>query len=157
MSLAALKQRLADHLAPAHSTRPGVPTGIAELDAALPGGGLPRGRLTEIAGTRGWGGGKATVARRIAESALGRGEWVAYIDATRTLAPRDWAHLSPSVSVVRPREAARGAWCADILLRSGAPASTHSTGVSTYPITPPRNAPPSTEMTPSVSWLSSSW
>ena len=122
MSVAALKQQLADHLAPAHLARPPMPTGIAALDAALPGGGLPRGRLTEIVGTRGWGGGKATVARRIAESALGRGEWVAYIDATRTLAPRDWAHLGAheGLWMVRPHDPARAAWCADVILRSGA-------------------------------------
>jgi hypothetical protein len=100
-----------------------VPTGIAELDAVLPARGLPRGRLAEIVGARGsWGGGKATVARRIVEAALGRGDWVAYIDATRTLAARDWAHLGlhEGLWVVRPQDPARAAWCADVILRSGA-------------------------------------
>ena len=121
MSLALLKQQLASHLAPPR--RPGVPTGIAELDAVLPARGLPRGRLTEIVGARGsWGGGKATVARRIVGTALGRGEWVAYIDATRTLAARDWAHLGlhEGLWMVRPHDPARAAWCADVILRSGA-------------------------------------
>ena len=59
------------------------------------------------------------------ERAVASNWWVAYIDAARTLAPRDWAHIdtrgmSDSLWVVRPDTAARGAWCADILLRSGA-------------------------------------
>jgi hypothetical protein len=47
---------------------------------------------------------------------------VAYVDANRTLAPRDWAALGAydGLWVVRPDAPARGAWCADVLLRSGA-------------------------------------
>ena len=49
------------------------------------------------------------------------GEWVAYIDASRTLAPRDWAQLGDgTLWVVRPPEAVKAAWCADVLLRSAA-------------------------------------
>jgi len=95
-----------------------MPTGIDALDGALASGGLPRGRLTEILGATG----KLTLLRRIVDVAVARGEWVAYIDASRTLAPRDWAHLAdvPGVWIVRPRDAARSAWCADVLLRSAA-------------------------------------
>ena len=48
--------------------------------------------------------------------------WVAYVDAQRTLDPRDWAHLGDAEGVwmIRPRDATRAAWCADVLLRSGA-------------------------------------
>ncbi|HUF27643.1 MAG TPA: hypothetical protein VMM18_11775 [Gemmatimonadaceae bacterium] len=122
MSIAALKARITEHLTPAPSGKPGVPTGIAALDGALPSRGLPRGRLTEIVGVGGWGGGKATVARRIVETALCGGEWVAYIDATRTLAPGDWAHLGmhEGLWMVRPQDPARAAWSADVILRSGA-------------------------------------
>ena len=119
MSLALLRRQLDEILAPALS-EPGLPTGLAELDAALPGGGLPRGRLSELVGTRG--SGKTTLTRRVVEAVAGRGLWVAYVDAARTLAPRDWAHLGEreGVWMIRPREVARGAWCADVLLRSGA-------------------------------------
>ena len=97
---------------------PGMPTGIDALDQALASGGFPRGRLTEITGATG----KLTLLRRVVEAAVERGEWVAYIDASRTLAPRDWAHVARAdgVWMVRPTEPSRGAWCADVLLRSAA-------------------------------------
>jgi hypothetical protein len=95
-----------------------MPTGLAALDNALASGGLPRGRLTEVIGATG----KLTLMRGVVEAALERGEWVAYIDASRTLAPRDWAHLGhiDGVRIVRPPDAAKAAWCADVLLRSAA-------------------------------------
>ncbi|MEK7403289.1 MAG: hypothetical protein AABZ80_13110 [Gemmatimonadota bacterium] len=97
---------------------PGMPTGMDALDDALASSGFPRGRLTEIVGATG----KLTLLRRVVDAAVARGEWVAYIDASRTLAPRDWAHLShvEGVWMVRPPEPARAAWCADVLLRSAA-------------------------------------
>jgi ribosomal protein L7Ae-like RNA K-turn-binding protein len=47
---------------------------------------------------------------------------VAVIDGSRTLAPREWAEAGDSgrLWVIRPPGADRSAWCADILLRSGA-------------------------------------
>jgi len=90
------------------------------LDAGLTGGGLPRGRLTEVVGERG--SGKATLLRRLVEQTLSEAGWVAYIDATRTLAPRDWAHLGDEEGLwmIRPRDPSRATWCADVLLRCGA-------------------------------------
>jgi hypothetical protein len=97
-------------------------TGIAELDAALSRRGIPRGRLTEVTGARG--SGKATLLRRMVMEAISRGLGVAYVDASRTLAPRDWASVADEAGdafwVVRPKQASRGAWCTDVLLRSGA-------------------------------------
>ena len=120
MSLAVLRQQLAEIVEGARPAMPGIATGLPALDAALPGHGLPRGRLTEITGAPG--SGLTTFARQLVSATLHAGWWVAYIDAARTLAPRDWAALGAheGLWVVRPNEPARGAWCADVLLRSGA-------------------------------------
>jgi hypothetical protein len=103
-------------LPPPAPQAPGMPTGFDALDDALGAAGLPRGRLTEVVGMSG----KLTLLRRVVEAAIQRGEWVAYIDASRTLAPRDWAALArgDGIWVVRPPVAAKAAWCADVLLRS---------------------------------------
>ena len=100
-------------------------TGIAALDAVLARGGVPCGRLTELIGARG--GGKTSVLRRLVHATVERGLWVAYVDAARTLAPRDWAAAAaaardaePVLWMIRPERCARGAWCAELLLRSGA-------------------------------------
>jgi hypothetical protein len=94
---------------------PGLPTGLDALDAALASDGLPRGRLTEVVGATG----KLTLLRQIVDAAVARGEWVAYIDASRTLAPRDWADFeTKNLWVVRPPQRAQAPWCADVLLRS---------------------------------------
>jgi hypothetical protein len=107
-------------LPPPPPVAPAIPTGIAALDAVLPGAGLPRGRLTELAGPAG--SGKTTIARAIVETTMANHGWVAYIDAQRTLDPRDWSHLGDAEGVwmIRPHDATRAAWCADVLLRSGA-------------------------------------
>ncbi|MFL5606354.1 MAG: ATPase domain-containing protein [Gemmatimonadaceae bacterium] len=98
---------------------PALPTGIAALDAVLQGG-LPRGRLTEIVGAHG--SGKTTLARALVETTAAQHDWVAYIDAQRTLDARDWVHLGDAEGVwmIRPHDASRAPWCADVLLRSGA-------------------------------------
>ncbi|HMI57032.1 MAG TPA: hypothetical protein VK511_03205 [Gemmatimonadaceae bacterium] len=98
-----------------------LPTGLAELDAILVGRGIPRGRLTEITGASG--SGRTSMLRTLVAAVATGGRWVAYIDATRTLAPRDWAHVGSDRAplwIVRPTSSARATWCADLLLRSGA-------------------------------------
>ena len=135
-ALRALERELAEVLAPARPGSPGIATGLAALDAALQGG-LPRGRLTEIAGAPG--AGTTSLVRHLVASAVRAGLPVAFVDATRTLAPRDWAfqgsagagaradarvgtgaEAHDALWVVRPADPAKGAWCADVLLRSGA-------------------------------------
>lgn len=121
MSLALLRQQLAAVVAGTPSGTPGLPTGVRGLDAILPGGGLPRGRLTELLAPPGLG--KTTLARSLVSATIRGGGGVAWIDATRTLDPRDWAAESAAYEalwVVRPGEPARAPWCADLLLRAGA-------------------------------------
>jgi hypothetical protein len=119
-SLHALRRQLDEVIERDRPAQAALPTGVAALDAVLPGGGLPRGRLTELLGRPG--SGRTTLLRQVVEHLVLAGTWVAYVDATRTLSPRDWAALGhrEELWVVRPRDAQRGAWCTDVLLRSGA-------------------------------------
>lgn len=121
MSLPALRQQLAAILAPPRvGGAAAIPTGIEALDRALSDGGIPSGRLTEIQGVLG--SGRTTLVRQLVLSAVDARRWVAVIDGSRTLAPREWAEAGESgrLWVIRPSGADRSAWCADILLRSGA-------------------------------------
>jgi len=120
MSLPALRQQLAALLSPPRvGGSVAIPTGIAELDRALSDGGVPNGRLTEIQGARG--SGRTTLVRHLVMTAVAARRWVAVIDGSRTLTPREWAEAGDSgrLWVIRPPGADRSAWCADILLRSG--------------------------------------
>ncbi len=97
-----------------------VPTGLVALDALLPGGGLPRGRATEWLGPRSCG--KMALLRQTLREIHGFGEPVAIVDAPRTLYAPDWVALSERSSafwIVHPPPG-EAAWCADLLLRSGA-------------------------------------
>ena len=138
---------------------PSLPTGLTALDVML-GGGLPRGRLSELQAPRGQG--RTTLMRALVAHTLATGRWVAIVDAQRTLAPADWARLaSPSpggpgaigttptpppsrgplppesetsrLAVIRPADPARAPWCADVLLRSGAYALVVLDGVPALP------------------------
>lgn len=115
-SLSSLRAQVATIVAGNASAGPSWPTGIHDLDTAL-GGGVPRGRVTEVVGTMG--AGKTSLVRQLAARVLSTGGWVAWIDATRTLAPQELAGLGERLIVIRPREHTRGAWCADLLLRGG--------------------------------------
>jgi recombination protein RecA len=91
-------------------------TGLAQLDRAL-GGGIPRGRVTEISGPLAVG--KTALLRRLVTQVLHTGAWVAWIDAKRTLAPAPFTALGARFVVIRPPDTKRSAWTADLLLRSG--------------------------------------
>jgi hypothetical protein len=118
--LSALRQQLAAIVAPPVAPGETIATGIAALDAVLEGGGIPCGRLTDLAGAPG--SGVTTLTRSVVAGAIADKRWVAYVDASRTLAPADWAPLSATgrLWIVRPPQHDQGAWCADVLLRSGA-------------------------------------
>ena len=121
MSISALRQQLAAILPPPRASEGvAIPTGIEALDRALSDGGVPSGRLTEIQGARG--SGRTTLVRHLVQTTVEARRWVAVIDGSRTLAPREWAEAGDSgrLWMIRPHGADRSAWCADILLRSGA-------------------------------------
>ena len=121
MSVVALRQQLAAILAPPRvGGTAAIPTGIEALDRALSDGGVPSGRLTEIQGALG--SGRTSLVRHLVTTAVAERRWVAVIDGSRTLTPREWAEAGDSgrLWVIRPPGADRSAWCADILLRSGA-------------------------------------
>ncbi|MFQ5680354.1 MAG: hypothetical protein ACE5HP_12955 [Gemmatimonadota bacterium] len=95
------------------------PTGISPLDALLPEGGLPRGRVVEWLGPRSCG--KTALLRAALLRWYGEGEAVAVVDAGRTLYAPDWVELAGEIPfwVIRPSRREEAAWCTDLLLRSG--------------------------------------
>jgi recombination protein RecA len=160
-SLVALRQALDTVVERERTPRdtPALATGIAALDALLPGGGVPRGRLTEVQAPRGHG--RTTLLLQMAGQVLAAGRWVAVVDAERTLDPAGWAPLlsratallragrglgamagaaptivgedDPRLAVIRPRDRAQAAWCADVLVRSGAYALVIVDGIPSLP------------------------
>jgi recombination protein RecA len=62
-----------------------LPTGVPELDAALPGGGLPRGGLTELIAARSAGG--TSLAMRVVAQAQRGGAWACWLDLGRSFTP----------------------------------------------------------------------
>ncbi|MEO7522080.1 MAG: hypothetical protein ABIW79_09715 [Gemmatimonas sp.] len=115
-ALECLRARVAEVVAASRPAGAPWPSGVAALDSAL-GGGIQRGRITEVVGALG--AGRSTLLRQVAARVLERGGWVVWIDARRTAAPQSWAGLGKRLVMVRPPDARRGAWCADQLLRSG--------------------------------------
>lgn len=95
-----------------------VSTGSATLDAALPGGGLPRGKLTAWLPS----GGAAAVLRAACRATLAAGERAAWVDGTRAVtlgwAGEEWRVGAPLV--VRPAGRTSALRSAELLLRSGA-------------------------------------
>lgn len=107
-----IEQRFPGAVPSVYQTTSGVPTGVAALDAALPSGGLPRGRLCV------WqpGVGAGAVLRAACAAALARGERAAWIDAARTASGEiPWS----GVALVRPETPREALICAEELVRSG--------------------------------------
>jgi len=94
-------------------------TGLPALDGALAGG-LPRGRVTELAGARS--AGRTALACRIAASATTAAETIAWIDPGDTLDPAaaDGAGVALSRTLwVRPRSPGDALRATEILLGAG--------------------------------------
>lgn len=116
-SVLALKELLEQRFPGAQPLRPGgaaapLETGIAALDGMLPGGGLPRGRLTL------WrpGGGATAVLRAACRATVERGERAAWVDVAGVVVER---FAGAGVALLRPEGGVRGLECAEELLRSG--------------------------------------
>ncbi len=97
-----------------------VSTGIAALDGALPGGGLPRGKLTAWAPAAG----AAAVLRSACRAVLAGGERAAWVDGTETVtfgwAAADARGPLPVPLLVQPSDRMNALRCAELVLRSGA-------------------------------------
>lgn len=103
------------------SAKEGIPTGFNELDALFPGGGWPRGALTEFL-TPGEGIGALSLAMPALARLSQEKRWIAwvappYIPYAPALATAgvDLSH----VLMIRPRAASDGLWAVEQTLRSG--------------------------------------
>ena len=100
-------------------TAPRLATGLSALDAVL-GGGIPRGRITELAGPRS--AGRTGLAAAIAASATRAGETIAWVDPEDALDPEAAAAAGLALARllwVRPRGVPDALRAAEILLGAG--------------------------------------
>ena len=96
----------------------GIATGVPAIDAAL-GGGLPRGRVTELVSAAPSSGGELVFAALLASTRAARLR-IALIDAADGFAPRNHrADLLRHLVWVRPRSMPEALECADVLVRDG--------------------------------------
>jgi len=109
---ALLENRFPDATPVTHRTAEPVATGIAALDAILPGGGLPRGRLTVWTPE----GGATAILRAAAQTTVINGERAVWIDGSGTVAGPFWEE---GPVLVRPRSRREGLRASEELLRCG--------------------------------------
>ena len=107
-----LEQRFPDATPVTHRTAEPVTTGIQLLDAILPGGGLPRGRLSVWLPR----GGATAVLRAACHTTVASGERAAWIDSIGTIAGEFWEE---GAVLVRPASRLNSLRCAEELLRCG--------------------------------------
>src|SRR5258706_9747086 len=93
-----------------------VPLGIAAIDEAL-GGGLPRGRVTELCGPRG--SGRLSLMMAALRAAEAQGELVALVDVADAFDPRSAPLALERLLWVRPCNLADGLVAADRVLDAG--------------------------------------
>src|SRR5881394_2938294 len=108
-----LAQRFPDAAPLAYGVASAAATGIAALDAVLPNGGFPRGKLTAWHSE----GGGTTVLRTACQSTIATGERAAWIDGTRTLEVGPAA--MDGVLIFRPANPLHALRSAETLLRCG--------------------------------------
>jgi hypothetical protein len=107
-----LEQHAPDALPLTHRTAVPVATGIVELDGILPGGGLPRGRVTVWMPQ----GGAASVLRAACHATVAAGERSVWIDGMGVVTGASWEE---GPILVRPKSRKHALRSADELLRSG--------------------------------------
>ncbi|HSL72671.1 MAG TPA: hypothetical protein VK864_20640 [Longimicrobiales bacterium] len=108
----ALAQRFPNAQPVIYRTAGAISTGHAALDALLPGGGLPRGRLTlwEV------GGGASALLRGACAAVVMRGERSAWVDAQRVTTGDGWVK---GPLLLRPENELNALSCAEELMRCG--------------------------------------
>jgi hypothetical protein len=108
----ALQERFPNAQPIVYRTAGAVATGLASLDAMLPGGGLARGRFTL------WspGGGATAVLRAACVAVVQRGERAAWVDGQRVVSGDGWVR---GPLLLRPATEMNALSCAEELLRSG--------------------------------------
>lgn len=107
-----LEQRFPDAVPITRRSGGGLSTGIPALDRALPGGGLPRGKLSAWApGT-----GVTAILRAACSRAAGQGERTAWIDGEGVAWGERWRS---GAVLLRPATPLQGLEAAEVLLRSG--------------------------------------
>ena len=109
---ALLENRFPDATPVTHRTAEPVATGISALDAILPGGGLPRGRLTVWVPE----GGATAILRAASQTTVLNGERAVWIDGKGTIAGAFWEE---GPVLVRPRTRREGLRASEELLRCG--------------------------------------
>jgi hypothetical protein len=107
-----LEQRFPDATPVTHRTAEPVATGIGQLDAILPGGGLPRGRLSVWMPQ----GGATAILRASCLSVASTGERAAWIDGLGTITGQFWEE---GPVLVRPASRRNSLRAAEELLRCG--------------------------------------
>ena len=118
IAFAAMRSLLAAR--PSRPPRSGgaIATGVAGIDAAL-GGGLPRGRVTELISAAAGSGGELVFASLLAGTRQARMR-VALVDAADGFAPKSFRpDLLRHLLWVRARSLAEAMACADVLVRDG--------------------------------------
>jgi recombination protein RecA len=103
------------------ATTGAVSSGFPALDAALPGGGLPRGRIVELAGAPS--AGTVTLALRLVAAVQALGEPVAYLDLAQAFDPLYAAQCAVSLEqllLIYPPDAAQALALAQELVVAGA-------------------------------------
>ena len=107
-----LEQRFPDAVPVRQRTAGGIATGIEPLDRALPGGGLPRGRIAVWAP----GGGATATLRAACSVVTSTGERAVWIDALGTTIGDFW---DPRTPIAQPRGSHQAQGCAEELVRCG--------------------------------------
>lgn len=113
-----LARRFPDAVPVTYGTAGAVATGVAALDGVLPGGGVPRGRLSVWAP----GGGATAVLQGACGGVVVRGERAAWVDGAGVLTCRPGpaaGEAGAAPLVLRPSGGRAALECAEELLRSG--------------------------------------